>query len=161
MGRKMTAERADRKKHDSSSKDKTPKSARKSRKKGSMQGHFTTAYVKPDQLSRYGRSVQTADVTEAEAMQKRQVKTARYEIRFTPQQQEMMDKASSILGYKNATDYIRHVMQENATKVIKEQVLLQIAEQDRQRFMEELVTPSAPSQSFNRGVALFNKTFKD
>lgn len=151
MGRKITlSERASRK---HSSKEKTPKSTRKARKKRSVHGHVTTA--------RLGQSVPAVNVIGVEAIQKGSVKTARYEIRFTPQQQEMMDKASSILGYKNATDYIRHVMQENATKVIKEQVLLQIAEKDRQRFMKELVTPSAPSEAFKRGVELFNKTFKD
>ena len=79
---------------------------------------------------------------------------------FTEQQIEIMEKASSILGYKNATDYIRHVMQENAVKVIKDQVILQIAEQDRQRFMDELASPGKPSEAFMKGVETF-KTFKD
>lgn len=140
------------------SKGSSPKSQKKLRKKRAA--HFS--------YGRYGRvghpqseaSISVANVA-GQSIGRGDVKTARYEIRFTEQQLEIMEKASNILGYKNATDYIRHVMQENASKVIKDQVILQIAEQDRQRFMDELTNPTKPSEAFMKGAELFNKTIKD
>ena len=139
------------------SKQDAPKSSKKVSKKKSPMGHGTES----GQVAGHVKSVRGKVGEVNEPMVRNEAKTARYEIRFTAQQLEIMEKASSILGYKNATDYIRHVMQENATKIIKDQVILQIAENDRQRFMDELTSPSAPTEAFKKGAELFNKTFKD
>lgn len=161
MARKMTA--IERKSQKEASKEGVPKSVRKVRKKKAHIRLVTEAvYAQSGRVAGHGKSSTRWKVVDVSApVLRNEVKTARYEIRFTAQQLEAMEKASSILGYKNATDYIRHVMQEDATKVIKDQVILQIAEQDRQRFMDELTSPSEPSEAFKKGAELFNKTFKD
>jgi uncharacterized protein (DUF1778 family) len=91
---------------------------------------------------------------------KRETKTARIELRFSVQLQEMMEKASSILGFKNASEYMRHVIQENSSKVIREQAILEVAEQDRQRVMDEINHPSAPGKDFAAAAEFYRKTFK-
>lgn len=159
MARKITM--IERRTEKGVSKSSVPKSARKvKKKKGVRQG--TAGYARSGRAAGYGESATPIKVVHVdEPAIRNEVKTARYEIRFTEQQLKVMEKASSILGYKNATDYIRHVMQENATKVIKDQVILQIAEQDRQRFMDELTSPSKPSEAFLKSAEIFNKVFKD
>jgi uncharacterized protein (DUF1778 family) len=156
MARKMTM--IERRTKKGVSKSGVPKSARKVRRKKGVR-HDTAVYARSGRTTSYGESAPLKVVNDEPAV-RTEVKTARYEIRFTEQQLEVMEKASSILGYKNATDYIRHVMQENATKVIKDQVILQIAEQDRQRFMDELTSPSKASEAFLKGTEIFNKIFK-
>ena len=158
MARKATIVKRSRETGDE--KNPVAKSNKKQRKKRA--GQSKAAYGRYDRDFSHVQSppsTRVEDVTEPTS--RSQVKTARYEIRFTEQQLEIMEKASGILGYKNATDYIRHVMQENAAKVIKDQVILQIAEQDRQRFMDELASPGKPGEAFMKGVETFNRTFKD
>jgi uncharacterized protein (DUF1778 family) len=159
MARKMTmVERRTEKGH---SKAGVPKAGRKVRKKKGVR-HASDVYARSGRAASHAEpALQMNDAHMGAMLVRNEVKTARYEIRFTAQQLEVMEKASSILGYKNTTDYIRHVMQENTMKVIKDQVILQIAEHDRQRFMAELTSPSEPSEAFKHGVDLFNKTFKD
>jgi uncharacterized protein (DUF1778 family) len=157
MARKMTM--IERQAEKGGSKSDVPKSARKVRKKKGVR-YGTAVYSRSGRAAGRESATSMKIVHVDEPTVRNEVKTARYEIRFTAQQLEVMEKASSILGYKNATDYIRHVMQENATKVIKDQVILQIAEQDRQRFMDELTSPSKPSEAFLKGAEIFNKIFK-
>lgn len=110
---------------------------------------------------RQGNDVEKNEAAYTESVgEKKDVKTARVELRFTQQQQKMMEKASDILGYKNTSEYIRHIVQENALKVLREQSILEIAEQDRQRVMDEINHPAEPNDAFKQAVDFYRNTIK-
>lgn len=88
-------------------------------------------------------------------------KTVRCEIRLTQQQQQSIEEAANILGFRNSTEYIRYTLQENARQVIKDQAILEIAERDRARFMREISTPDAPGRALRDAARNFKKAFKN
>lgn len=87
-------------------------------------------------------------------------KTVRCEIRLTHQQQQSIEQAANLLGFRNASEYIRYTIQENARKVINDQSILEIAERDRERFMTEITNPKAPGKSLKDAVMQFRKTIE-
>ena len=64
------------------------------------------------------------------------------------------------MGYKHASKHIGHVVQENASKIIREQGILEVAEQDRQRVVDEINNPTEPSDSFRSAAEFYRNTFK-
>jgi uncharacterized protein (DUF1778 family) len=80
------------------------------------------------------------------------LKTVRFELRLTERQQQLIEQAARLLGYKTSTDYIRQSMHENSSRVIREQTILEIAERDRERFMEELTNPGEPGNALKKAA---------
>ena len=83
-------------------------------------------------------------------------KTVRFELRLTERQQQLIEQAARMLGFKTSTDYIRQSMHENSSRVIREQAILEIAERDRERFMEELTNPAEPGKALKKAAKRYH-----
>ena len=87
------------------------------------------------------------------------LKTVRFELRLTERQQQMIEQAARMLGFKTSTDYIRQSMHENSSRVIKEQAILEIAERDRESFMAELTNPGESGHALKKAAKRYQQIF--
>lgn len=80
-------------------------------------------------------------------------KNQRLELRLTKLQKEVINKASSISGFKNVSDYILHIAITDSKSVIREQQIFELSERDRIAFMEALVNPPKPGTNLRKARA--------
>ncbi len=79
--------------------------------------------------------------------------TARIDMRLDQEIKEKAEKATALLGLKSLTDYIVNLVDENATKVIKEYESITVKDDVFDRFMTACENTKQPSQTLRDAVA--------
>jgi uncharacterized protein (DUF1778 family) len=84
------------------------------------------------------------------------VRSERLEIRATPEQKRLIERAAQIRG-TSVTDFVVNKLQEAATEIIQETEVLRLREEDRQVFFKALTNPPAPNKYAKAAVARYKK----
>ena len=79
-------------------------------------------------------------------MEKEQSKKARFDAKIPIAQKELFERAASLGGYRNLTDFIINTVQEKATTIIQEHNIILASEKDRELFFNALVNPRGPNK---------------
>jgi len=84
-------------------------------------------------------------------------KMERFDARLPAEQKELFIKAAAVAGYKNLSDFIIKTAQEKAQKIIEEEQIIRLMEEDKKIFVEALLNPAAPNQKLAKAAAKFKK----
>jgi uncharacterized protein (DUF1778 family) len=87
---------------------------------------------------------------------RRPVRSKRLEIRATPDQKRLFERAAKIRG-TSVTDFAVNKLQEAATEIIQETEALRLREEDRKVFFNALSNPSEPNEYAKAAVARYKK----
>ena len=79
--------------------------------------------------------------------------TARIDMRLDQEIKDKAEKATALLGLRSLTDYLVNLMEENATKVIKEHANITVKDDVFDRFMTACENAKQPSQTLRDAVA--------
>ncbi len=81
---------------------------------------------------------------------------ARFDARLSKDQKEFFEKAASLGGYRNLTDFIILSAQEKAKEIIKEKEQIIASEKDSYLFFEAVTNPKAPSKTLKKALEDYN-----
>jgi uncharacterized protein (DUF1778 family) len=84
------------------------------------------------------------------------IKSKRLEIRATPDQKKLFERAAQIRG-TSVTDFAVTKLQEAAREVIQETESFRLREEDRKVFFHALTTPPEPNDYAKAAVARYKK----
>lgn len=84
------------------------------------------------------------------------VRSKRVEIRATPEQKRLFERAAQIRG-TTFTDFAVNKLQEAATEIIQETESLRLREEDRKVFFNALINPPQPTEHAKAAVARYKK----
>lgn len=84
------------------------------------------------------------------------VKSKRLEIRATPDQKKLFERAAQIRG-TSVTDFAVNKLQEAAREVIQETESFRLREEDRKVFFHALTNPPKPNDYAKAAVARYKK----
>lgn len=84
------------------------------------------------------------------------VRSKRLEIRATPEQKKLFERAARLRG-TSVTDFALDKLQEAATEIIRETESLRLRAEDREAFFNALANPPAPSEHAKSAVARYRK----
>lgn len=84
------------------------------------------------------------------------VRSKRLEIRATPDQKRLFERAAKIRG-TSVTDFAVNKLQEAATEIIQETESLRLREEDRKVFFNALANPPEPNECAKAAVARYKK----
>jgi uncharacterized protein (DUF1778 family) len=84
------------------------------------------------------------------------VRSRRLEIRATPEQKRLFERAAQIRG-TSITDFAVSKLQEAATEIIQEAESLRLRDEDRRVFFEALMNPPEPTRHATAAVARYKK----
>lgn len=79
--------------------------------------------------------------------------TARLEMRIDPEIKRMAEKASALAGYRNLTDYLVHLMESDATRVIADHEAMIVPGEVFDRFIEACEEETGPSDALRMAVS--------
>lgn len=82
-----------------------------------------------------------------------ETKSQRLELRLTKSQKEFINKAATISGHKNISDYVLHLALHDSRKVIRDQQLLDLSARDSAAFLASLSHPPAPGAALKKAHA--------
>lgn len=82
------------------------------------------------------------------------VRSERLEIRATPEQKRLIERAAQIRG-TSVTDFVVNKLQEAATETIRETESLRLRKEDREVFFSALTNPPAPKPYAKSAVARY------
>jgi uncharacterized protein (DUF1778 family) len=88
------------------------------------------------------------------------VRSKRLEIRATPDQKRLFERAAQIRG-TSITDFVVSKLQEAATEIIQESESMRLREEDRKVFFDALMNPSEPTKHARAAVARYKKQVRD
>ena len=81
---------------------------------------------------------------------------ARFDARLPKEQKQFFEKAASLGGYRNLTDFIVRVVQEKAKEIIKEKELIIASERDSLIFFNAITNPQKPSETLKNALDDYN-----
>ncbi|MFV0554562.1 MAG: DUF1778 domain-containing protein [Mangrovibacterium sp.] len=84
------------------------------------------------------------------------IEQARFDARLPKEQKQFFERAASIGGYRNLTDFIVRVVQEKATEIINESERIIASERDSQLFFEAISNPKDPSERLKKAQKNYN-----
>jgi uncharacterized protein (DUF1778 family) len=84
------------------------------------------------------------------------VRSKRLEIRATPEQKRLFERAAQIRG-TSVTDFAVNKLLEAATEIVQETQSIRLHEQDRKAFFDALLNPPAPNRYAKAAVARYKK----
>lgn len=79
--------------------------------------------------------------------------TARFDMRLDEEVKAKAEKASALLGMKNLKDYVVHLIEENATRVIAEHESMVVENDIFDRFMMACEEAARPNQALVEAVS--------
>lgn len=82
---------------------------------------------------------------------------ARFDARLPKEQKQLFEKAASLGGYRNLTDFIIITAQEKAKEIIKEKEQIIASERDSQIFFDAITNTKEPSAKLKKAYADYNK----
>jgi len=81
---------------------------------------------------------------------------ARFDARLPKEQKQFFEKAASLGGYRNLTDFIVRVVQEKAKEIIKEKEQIIASERDSLIFFNAITNPKKPSETLKNALDDYN-----
>jgi uncharacterized protein (DUF1778 family) len=84
------------------------------------------------------------------------VRSKRLEIRATPEQKKLFERAAQIRG-TSVTDFAVNKLLEAATEIVRETESIRLHEEDRKVFFSALLNPPAPNRYAKAAVARYKK----
>jgi uncharacterized protein (DUF1778 family) len=91
---------------------------------------------------------------------RRPVRSERLEIRATPAQKMLFERAAQIRG-TSVTDFAVNKLQEAAREIIQETESFRLREEDRKVFFQALTNPPEPNEYAKDAVARYKKQVRD
>lgn len=82
---------------------------------------------------------------------------ARFNARLPREQKLLLEKAASIGGYRNLTDFILLTAQEKAKEIIRENDIILATEKDCEIFFEAIMNPKEPNEKLKSAAQRYNK----
>jgi uncharacterized protein (DUF1778 family) len=86
-----------------------------------------------------------------------ETKKARFDTRLPKEQKLLFERAASIGGYRNLTDFVILSAQENAKKIIQESEAILSSERDRDIFFNAILNPPKPNKKLENALNDFHK----
>jgi uncharacterized protein (DUF1778 family) len=90
---------------------------------------------------------------------RRPVRSKRLEIRATPDQKKLFERAAQIRG-TSVTDFAVSKLQEAAREIIQETESFRLREEDRKVFFHALANPPEPNEYAKAAIARYKKQGK-
>jgi uncharacterized protein (DUF1778 family) len=87
------------------------------------------------------------------------VRSERLEIRATPEQKKLFERAAQIRG-TSVTDFALNRLQEAAREIIEETESFRLREEDRRVFFHALASPPEPNEYARAAVARYKKQLR-
>lgn len=84
------------------------------------------------------------------------VDQARFDTRLPKEQKRLFEKAATLGGYRNLTDFIVKVAQEKATEIIREKEQIIASERDSELFFDAITNPQKPSEALKEALKDYN-----
>jgi uncharacterized protein (DUF1778 family) len=75
---------------------------------------------------------------------------ARFDARITKQQKLLFEKAASIGGYRNLTDFVIRTIQDKAKEIIEENEQILASQRDATIFFEAITAPAKPNKALKQ-----------
>jgi len=83
---------------------------------------------------------------------------ARFDARLPKEQKQFFERAASIGGYRNLTEFVILAAQEKAKEIINEKEQIIASERDSQIFFDAITKPKKPSKTLQKALEDY-KTF--
>jgi uncharacterized protein (DUF1778 family) len=80
----------------------------------------------------------------------------RFDARLSKEQKEFFERAASLGGYRNLTEFVFLAAQEKASEIIKEKEQILASNRDRQIFVDAITSARKPSERLKQAVAAYN-----
>ena len=70
---------------------------------------------------------------------------ARFDTRLPKEQKQLFERAATLGGYRNLTDFVIMTVQEKAKEILKERELIIASDRDKDIFFDSLINPPKPN----------------
>lgn len=87
------------------------------------------------------------------------IKNARFDTRLPKEQKVFFEKAASLGGYRNLTDFMVMAAQEKANEIISEKERIIASHKDSEIFFNAVMNPEAPNQELTKAADEFKDLF--
>ena len=84
-------------------------------------------------------------------------KNARFDAKLPKWQKEKFERAASIAGFRNLTEFVLSAVSEKAEDIIEKHNTILSTERDRKVFFEAILNPPAPSKSLMDAAQTFKE----
>lgn len=84
------------------------------------------------------------------------VRQARIEVRITPKQKRLFERAAAIEGV-TLTDFVISSMQRAATRALQEHTTIELSERSQRAFVEALMNPPEPNAALRAAAKTYAK----
>ncbi|WP_269009702.1 DUF1778 domain-containing protein [Aquirufa ecclesiirivi] len=75
---------------------------------------------------------------------------SRFDARLPKEQKQLFEKAATLGGYRNLSDFVFQSAQEKAQEIIQQQELILASEKDAQLFFDALTHANEPSEGLKK-----------
>lgn len=86
---------------------------------------------------------------------------ARFDARLPKEQKKLFEKAASLGGFRNLTDFVIIAVQEKAKEIIREKEQIIASERDSQIFFDAITKPKKPSETLKKALDDYNTFMSD
>ena len=84
---------------------------------------------------------------------------SRFDARLPKEQKILFEKAASLGGYRNLTDFILIAAQEKAREIIRDNELTIASERDARMFYQAISEPKQPSEALKQALKEYDAFF--
>ncbi len=81
---------------------------------------------------------------------------SRFDARLPKEQKQLFEKAASLGGYRNLTDFVILTVQEKAREIIKEKEQIIASERDSEVFFNAITYAKKPSKTLKNALKDYN-----
>lgn len=85
----------------------------------------------------------------------------RFDTRLSKSQKQLFEKAATLGGYRNLTDFVIQALQEKANEIIKEREQIISSQKDSELFFNEITKPKSPNKSLRQAVNEYKSHFPE
>jgi uncharacterized protein (DUF1778 family) len=86
-------------------------------------------------------------------------KTARFDTRWTNEQKEFFEYASTLGGFGSLTEFVFTSVQERAKKIVEEHNMILASDKDKKIFFDAIMNPSKPNKKLKTAAAKYKQKF--
>ncbi len=80
------------------------------------------------------------------------LKNARYELRLTREEKDLIERASRLAGFHTLSSFILSVVKEYAGKIINEKERILASQQDKEIFFEAVFSGNEPNENLKKAA---------
>ncbi|MHA8062008.1 DUF1778 domain-containing protein [Aquirufa beregesia] len=77
---------------------------------------------------------------------------SRFDARLPKEQKQLFEKAATLGGYRNLSDFVFQSAQEKAQKIIQQQALILASGKDAQLFFDAITHANKPSEGLKKAL---------